>query len=199
MPRTATATVTVLTAAALVAAAATPRPLQAQAATPEAAVEAYYAALAAADFRAVAALTHPSAIHRLRNDILVRAEGPGLPAALRGRLGVRGIEELRALPPAVFYQDLLTGFFPDPAPLIAGMAQVGVVVAAAAYEGEDRAHVVHTVTLPRPDGIVERTSTMAVGLDGAGWKVIPETVPGVHVTQTLGLPAVLFPYLPGQR
>jgi hypothetical protein len=185
----------VVLAAAL--AAAAPRPAEGQPATPEAAVEAYYAALAAADFAAVAALTHPRVIHRIRNDIVVQAErGPGLPAPLRRRLGGRGIEEIRAMPPAVFYRDLLTAFIPDRAAMIEAMARVSVVVSTAAYEADDLAHVVHTVTVPRPGQVVERTGTMAVALDRGAWKVIPEAVAGVHVAQTLGLPAVLVPFFP---
>ena len=155
-------------AAALVMAAAAPAAAQG---TPEATLGAFFDTFRTGDFAANAAMMDPAALVQLKETLVGFAALPGAAddGAFQEMFGVAGVEELRALEPAVLYERMLRGTLgdEDTRGILAGaqVTPLGHVM-----EG-DTAHVVYRMRMEFAGQVMEQVQVAPmVRVDGA-WKV----------------------------
>lgn len=145
--------------------------LRAQA-TPEQVVQRYFDTFKAGDFAANAAMMDPAALDELKQGIVAAASIPGAAEdpEFQANFGVRSLDELKAMPPQLLYQRMLTTVLGqgEMRELLGG-SQVSVL--GHVMEG-DTAHVVYRMRMNALGVNLDQVQVAPLRQVGGEWRVL---------------------------
>lgn len=141
--------------------------------TPEQVVQRYYATFQSGDFAANAAIMHPAALEELRTTLVGFAEIPGATEeeGFTEMFGVRTVEEMRALPPAVLFERMLRSQLggDEMRQILAGTE---VRVLGHVMEGDTTAHVVYRMRMSFGEQTMDQVQVMPLKRADGEWRVL---------------------------
>lgn len=156
----------------LLAACALP-PVAAAQETPEQVVQRYYETFRSGDFAANAAIMHPAALEELKTTLVGFAELPGATEeeGFAEMFGVRTVEEMRALPPAVLFERMLRRQLggDEMREILAGTQ---VAVLGHVMEGDTTAHVVYRMRMSVAQQTMDQVQVMPLKRADGQWRVM---------------------------
>lgn len=141
--------------------------------TPEQVVRRYYDTFRGGDFAANAAIMHPDALEELKTTLLGFAGIPGATEeeGFTEMFGVRTLEEMRALPPAVLFERMLRSQLENEEmrQILAG-TQVDVL--GHVMEGDTTAHVVYRMQMSFAGQSVNQVQVVPLKRADGEWRVL---------------------------
>jgi hypothetical protein len=141
--------------------------------TPEQVVQRYYETFRAGDFAANAAIMHPAALEELKTTMVGFAEIPGATEeeGFTEMFGVRTLEEMRALAPAVLFERMLRSQLGnDEMREILGGTEVAVL--GHVMEGDTTAHVVYRMRMSFGEQTMDQVQVMPLKRADGEWRVL---------------------------